>query len=309
MAVEGAGLGVGAVARRLGVSPSTLRTWGRRYGIGPSRHSAGGHRRYDATDVARLELMNRLIRDGVPPGEAARVARAADLSAPATAAPRRSGTPRPAWGAGGNRIAVPGATTATRALVRAATALDTTTTRRLIDEAIAADGVVTAWQDLLAPVLTGLGARHAATGTIIEVEHLLSSCAQAVLDAAIATAQAPLPTRPVLLACAPEEQHTLPVLALGAALARDRIAVCPLGARVPYAALEAAVRRLAPSVIFVWSQTAETGDPAPLADLPRGRPPARVLVGGPGWAVDRLPERVRRVTSLPDALAEVHALV
>ena len=37
-------LTVAAVARRVGVAPSTLRTWDRRYGLGPSEHVAGNHR-------------------------------------------------------------------------------------------------------------------------------------------------------------------------------------------------------------------------------------------------------------------------
>jgi DNA-binding transcriptional MerR regulator len=34
----------GAVARLLGVPASTLRSWHRRYGIGPTGHHAGRHR-------------------------------------------------------------------------------------------------------------------------------------------------------------------------------------------------------------------------------------------------------------------------
>ena len=34
-------LTVAAVARRLGVAPATLRTWDRRYGLGPTEHSTG----------------------------------------------------------------------------------------------------------------------------------------------------------------------------------------------------------------------------------------------------------------------------
>ena len=41
-----AGLTVAAVARRMGVAPATLRTWDRRYGVGPGEHEAGTHRRY-----------------------------------------------------------------------------------------------------------------------------------------------------------------------------------------------------------------------------------------------------------------------
>ena len=50
-------LTVAAVARRLGVAPATLRTWDRRYGIGPSGHAPGRHRRYSPEDMGRLELM------------------------------------------------------------------------------------------------------------------------------------------------------------------------------------------------------------------------------------------------------------
>ena len=70
-------LTVAAVARRLGVAPATLRTWDRRYGLGPSEHPAGAHRRYGSTDLARLLVMRRLTLDGVAPVEAAEIARSA----------------------------------------------------------------------------------------------------------------------------------------------------------------------------------------------------------------------------------------
>src|SRR6185437_10555364 len=62
----------GAVARRLGVAVTTLRTWHQRYGLGPSLHEPGQHRRYTEQDIERLERMQRLIAAGVAPGEAAR---------------------------------------------------------------------------------------------------------------------------------------------------------------------------------------------------------------------------------------------
>ncbi len=70
-------LTVAAVARRLGVAPSTLRTWDRRYDLGPSAHTAGSHRRYGPDDLARLVVMRRLTLEGVPPADAARIALAA----------------------------------------------------------------------------------------------------------------------------------------------------------------------------------------------------------------------------------------
>ena len=61
------GLTVGGVARRLGVAPATLRTWARRYGMGPTSHVAGAHRRYGPEDVARLDLRRRGVEAGSSP--------------------------------------------------------------------------------------------------------------------------------------------------------------------------------------------------------------------------------------------------
>lgn len=79
-------LTVAGVARRLGVAPATLRTWDRRYGLGPSERAAGAHRRYTRADLARLQVMRRLTLDGVAPVDAARIAlvdpRAEDVGVP-----------------------------------------------------------------------------------------------------------------------------------------------------------------------------------------------------------------------------------
>ncbi len=80
------GFSVGTVARRLGIAPSTLRTWNRRYGIGAQELSPGRHRRYTADDITRLEQMQKLILRGVAPADAARAA-LADTAAPAETPP------------------------------------------------------------------------------------------------------------------------------------------------------------------------------------------------------------------------------
>ena len=61
-------LTVSGAARRLGIAPGTLRTWDRRYGVGPTDHTRGRHRRYSAADMARLELMRaegRIVGIGI----------------------------------------------------------------------------------------------------------------------------------------------------------------------------------------------------------------------------------------------------
>jgi MerR family transcriptional regulator, light-induced transcriptional regulator len=80
------GYTVAAVARRLGVAPATLRTWDRRYGVGPTDHETGTRRRYGPHDLTRLEVMRRLTLDGVAPADAARVALASVPRHPENAA-------------------------------------------------------------------------------------------------------------------------------------------------------------------------------------------------------------------------------
>ena len=319
--LSSARLTVAAVAHRLGIAPATLRTWDRRYGLGPSEHAAGAHRRYSPEDVVRLQTMRRLTLEGVPPGEAARLCLRDPLTgaAPAPAAPlpdqqgrlarplpdQQGPLARPRGGPGGRVLALPGSEAAVRGLGRAAMALDATTVIFMLREQLEANGVVHTWDYVLRPVLVAVGARWAATGEGAEVEHLLSDCAAAVLRSAGDGAPEQSGRRPVLLACAPDEQHALPLHALGAGLAERGIATRTLGPSLPAAALRAAVRRTGPAALFLWSQLPGHADDKLLTSLPVTRPPTAIVVGGPGWVLERLPDRVTLAEDLVHAIALV----
>lgn len=348
------GFSVGAVARRLGVAPSTLRTWNRRYGIGAGQLSPGKHRRYTSEDITRLEHMQKLILRGAAPADAARAAMAAPVvrvpaqtgpdSAEAGLAARADGRepggpsavlvpggaearaeaggrepgnpasegfpaarPGPGHGSGGQRLALPGASPAARGLARAALALDGRRISEDIRAALARDGSVRTWEDLLLPVLSGLGNRFEHSATCVAAEHLLSVAAIAEFSRYTADLPSQVQHRAVLLASAEGEQHSLPLHALAAGLAERGIDSRILGPDLPHFALAAAVRRIGPGVVFLWSQAPETGDPAALPDLSPRRPGARLILGGPGWDRDRIPAAARLVTTLPEALSEVVA--
>lgn len=279
------GLSAGEVARRLGIAVTTVRTWDRRYGLGPSSRAPGRHRRYSHSDLARLELMRQLTIDGVTTAEAARIARELrDPGQPAEAAADGDGA-RPT----GPRAAL--------SLRRAALALDPAALDRLARLAVA-DGVVRAWITAFVPALRDIGRRYSRS-RYIAAEHLLS----AAISAALAGVPRP-PVRPsTLLACAPAELHTLPLEALAAALAERDRASRMLGARVPASALQDAIVRTGPTAVVLWAHAAGTADAGQLAVAVTARPrPSLIAVCGPGWAGRTRPAGVRTLADLPEAV-------
>src|SRR5436190_21523405 len=188
-------LPVASVARRLGVAPSTLRTWDRRYGLGPSRHTDGRHRRYGSSDIGRLELMQRALLRGASTAEAARYA---------LEQMPRSGPPQEPEGP----HAVPETdeghevpSRLARRLSTAALAMDVGAVQRMLADTIAELGVLPAWTGVIEPVLSALGARWRGASAGAEVEYLLAECVFAALVRATPVLDEPRTTRPVLLGC------------------------------------------------------------------------------------------------------------
>jgi MerR family transcriptional regulator, light-induced transcriptional regulator len=179
--------------------------------------------------------------------------------------------------------------------------LDAAGLRDQIGMIIAGRGVIRAWEEVILPVLTGVGERYEATQRYVEVEHLLS---RSITEAFSAVPRPPSSASPrVLLSAADEEQHTLPLEALAAALAESGVPVRFLGARVPAQALRDAVTRTGPAVVLVWSQMPQTGDPAQIDHLLAGpNRPLLVAVAGPGWVKDDLPDEVPLLANLTDAV-------
>ncbi|WP_327282137.1 MULTISPECIES: MerR family transcriptional regulator [unclassified Streptomyces] len=305
-----AALSTGAVARRLGVSPTTLRSWERRYAIGPAHREAGRHRRWTPRDIARLELMCRLTADGVPPAEAARTALG---GAPRTH--RAEAQAPPPTPGGPSALPLGAVRPECRGLSRAAVRLDAPTVADLLEAALAEHGLVTAWEEVIAPTLHAVGRKWASAGErYVEVEHLLSWQISAAFHR-IRPVPEPPRTPPVLLACVPGEQHSLPIEALTAALGQGGLPARMFGAALPAEALHDAVRRTGPRAVVLWAQSRTTADPAlvrSVAGIEWGLRGARahsvVLLAGPGWSSDVPAPRTERLYGLRSGLAVIESL-
>ncbi|WP_405426501.1 MerR family transcriptional regulator [Streptomyces erythrochromogenes] len=337
------GLTTGAVARRLGVAPTTLRTWDRRYGIGPAAREDGRHRRWTPGDIAVLHEMCRLTSSGIPPAEAARAALAGPAPAPATPATPPAGPapaapparpapavvaappaapeplPRPARRPGsGNGLPLGAVRQECRGLGRAAVRLDAWAVDELLGAVIAQYGLVTAWEEVMAPTLHAVGRKWETSGDrYVEVEHLLSWQVSSALRRAAGPPASGARTGvpPVLLACVPGEQHTLALEALAAGLAGLGLPTLMFGAAVPPDALDQAVRRTGPAAVVLWSQSRSTANPPlarHIAEVAWGVKGARarpaVLPAGPGWAGQPLVPGTLRPRGLREALALLRGL-
>ncbi|MBK3585309.1 MerR family transcriptional regulator [Streptomyces microflavus] len=323
------GLTTGAVARLLGVAPTTLRSWDRRYGIGPASREGGRHRRWTSADIGLLECMCGLTNAGMPPAEAARAALAA-ASRDAPGRPdepaSRSRTPSSRTPAASSLTSeasshAPGALPVGRArrecrgLARAAVRLDAQAMDELLDAAIDKYGLLAAWESVIMPTLHAVGRKWEGGGErYIEVEHLLSWHVSSALRRAAARRAPTAGSGVSLLACTPGESHTLALEALAAGLAGLGLPVRMFGAALPVEAMEEAVRRTGPAAVVLWAQSRSTASRALVARVEsiewgvrgaRRRPV--VLVAGPGWA-GQLPSRTLHPSGLAEALDVLAAI-
>ncbi|MGV9314935.1 MerR family transcriptional regulator [Streptomyces sp. NPDC003691] len=312
----------GEVARRLGVAPTTIRSWDRRYGLGPAARAGGRHRRWTDGDLARLERMCALTATGLAPAEAARLAlgrtepgvlpaqRGATPSSPS----EPSGTPGRSRAATGLRLG--DVRQECKGVARAALRLDAVALDTLLRTAVEEHGLIAAWTEVIMPTLQAVGRKWETSGErYVEVEHFLSWHVSGALRRHAPPVAPGRPGTTTVLACVPGENHTLPLEALAAALAERRLPVRMFGAAVPAESLVTAVRRTGPAVVGLWAQSRTTASGSLAGHIAgmewgvRGarRKPA-VLTLGPGWAGRAVPG-LPRPPGLAEAVAAVESAV
>lgn len=282
-------LAVAAVARRLGVAPATLRTWDRRYGLGPSEHSAGAHRRYSTTDVERLLVMRRLTLEGVAPSESARIALATDVVAgPVTSAHDR-------------------APTTPTAVVDAALAGDVQRCARLLTLEGSPD-VVLWWTGLVEPVLAALARR-----TVVDPPGIDATFAvHAGVLAALRERPVPFGTarRPVVLVLvAAREARPLVAHVLAGALAAQGVDARIVGGPVgPHHAVELTAMTRARAVVTLGERI--DADLDVVDRLAREQPDLPQFVMVPDRAAGAVPlgRSVHRARTFTGLLHEVLAV-
>jgi DNA-binding transcriptional MerR regulator len=256
-------LRIGELSRRTGVAPEVLRAWESRYGVLRPERTAGGFRLYGEDDVRRVETMQRLIGDGL---SAAQAARASLNGSAAPAAPS-------------GRL---------EQLAHAVDRFDEAAANAVMDAAISELSVDALLATIVLPFLSDVGRRWEDGTLSVAQEHFASAVLRGrLLGLARGWGRGGSPH--AVLACAPDEEHDLPLICLGLALRARGGRITFLGARVPYETLAEAVQRLHPDICVVSATVTLPARGEKV--LERIAAATRLVFGGPG-VPSRLAARV-----------------
>ena len=229
-------LRIGELSRRVGVSPELLRAWELRYGLLQPSRSPGGFRLYSSADEERIKRMRAFQTQGLSAAEAAR------LALESTAA---AGTP-----------AADGASALDHnSLAQALERFDEPAAQEAFDRALSAVSIESLLRDLVIPYLHDLGERWEAGTASVAQEHFASNFLRGrLLGLARGWGQGGGPL--AILACAPGEQHDLPLIAFGLALRAYGWRIAFLGPDTPLGTLADAAAKLAPRLVVVSATSA-----------------------------------------------------
>jgi len=228
-------LRIGELSRRVGVSPELLRAWERRYGLLHPARTEGGLRLYSAEDERRVRAMQAHLDGGLSAAEAARL-----VSAGASAT-----------GAGPRDDAIQ---RGIDELSEALDAMDAVAAHAVLDGLLASFTLEAVLSGVLLPYLRELGERWQRGEASVAQEHFASNLLRArLLALARGWERGEGPT--ALLACAPGEQHDLPLIAFGLALRGRGWRIVFLGTDTPAASIAETAERLRPALVVVSSVT------------------------------------------------------
>jgi MerR family transcriptional regulator, light-induced transcriptional regulator len=228
-------LRIGELSRRVGVGPELLRTWERRYGLLDPARTEGGTRLYSAEDERRVRVMQAHLENGLSAAEAARLASVGESAA--STAEQGGAIPR-----------------GVEELREALDLMDADAAHAILDGLLASFTLETVLSDVLLTYLHELGERWRSGEASVAQEHFASNLLRARL-LALARGWERGEGRTALLACAPGEQHDLPLITFGLALRGRGWRIVFLGADTPAASIADTAERLRPALIVVSSVT------------------------------------------------------
>jgi len=224
----GPGLNLGDVSALLGLPTATIRSWNRHSSLPTGPRDEHGHRFYSDDDVAVLRQMRNHNALGV------------------------------------GLQAVPGSMGASpvalcQLLLAALGVLDGGEVSAVLDSSLNAYGLGVTLDEVLLPSMREVGARWARGECDAAQEQLITRSVLAWLARLADAVPSPLHERPIVLACGPQDQHTLALDAFGVMLRQERFDCHNLGAEASAASLQAAVEQSSAQAVVLVCELPRNG--------------------------------------------------
>lgn len=263
--VDPAHLRIGALSRRVGVSPELLRAWEQRYGLLQPVRSSGGFRLYSPADEARIRSMRRHLEAGVSTAQAARLT-LAEAAADAGEAPQAPVLER-----------------LSSELQASLDRMDERGAHAAIDRLLGTFTLRTVVADVMLPYLRDLGERWERGEVSVGQEHVASSLLRGrLLGLTRGWGDGAGPK--AVLACPPGELHDLPLIMFGLVLAGQGWRIAYFGPDTPIATIQETLPEVEPRLVVIASTDGRRmrAAQAQLTELARHVPVALAGAGASG---------------------------
>ena len=210
---------IGAVERDTGIGRDTLRIWERRYGFPVPERNTKGERVYSDTQIRLLQLIKRLLDQGMRPGKVVGLNESELNSIAQTLKPKQT--------------EVTADQVRLEALIECVASHNTQRLWELLEQTLIQQGMKAFMMDTVAPLVFMIGEKWAKGELKVFEEHFLTRQLTLFLDSVISKMTVKADSAPVLLATLPGEPHSLGLLMLEGLLRERGVLVINLGTEVP----------------------------------------------------------------------------
>ncbi|MDX1615877.1 MAG: MerR family transcriptional regulator [Candidatus Promineifilaceae bacterium] len=275
-----------AVVMETGINATTIRAWERRYGLPDPQRTAGGHRQYSLRDIQTLKWLTARQDEGMSISHAVELWQRLEADGRDPLRHHEAGPPPPEPytppPVAGNQIDA-----LRQAWIKACLRLDRRQAEQVLNDAFGRFAPETVVVELLQKGMVAIGLGWYRGDYSIQQEHFASELTLRRLETLIAGTLVPTRPEQIVIACAPEDQHTISPLFLNYLLRRDGWDVLFLGANVPALEIARTASQVDSDLVIVSAQQLQTA--ATLAEAARRVSAAGQMVAYGGSIFNYLP--------------------
>jgi DNA-binding transcriptional MerR regulator len=272
-----------AVVRETGLKPDTIRAWERRYGVPKPRRTSGGHRLYSQRDIDLLKWMSARQHEGLSISRIVALWKALEAEGKDPLQVTSHSVMRQAIQLGD----VGELANLRQDWIQACLTFDEPRAEQTLSQAFALFPLNSVVLDVMQRGLAEIGEGWYRGEVAVQQEHFSSALAARRLQTLIAASPAPTRAERIVLACPPEEQHTVSLHVINLFLRRQGWEVIDLGANVPLNRLESMVVNLRPQLLIASAQQLPTAQTLQTLALTLVR--LKIPLGFGGGIFNRLP--------------------